>query len=149
MVTCCRVNMRTPPLRAHWWECINEIHKIETCIQARSRMYKQKYLCTRSLYRLETIYRFIHYRGYAHINTCTQEQPSIIRPTTSDCEICFSIFPLRLPAVHSFTIWARAVGVCQKSFQWRPCFRLRALSPVRATSLNTADKASSMPQPQP
>lgn len=42
---------------------------------------------------------------------------------------------------------ARDGGVSQKAFQRRPCSRLRALSPARATSLNTADKAS-MPQPR-
>lgn len=57
------------------------------------------------------------------------------------------------PATSAFRFFlccqARNVGVCQKSFQQHPCFWMRALSPVKATSLNKTDKGSSVSQPPP
>lgn len=87
--------------------------------------------------------RILHHRRYTHHYTHAQ---TFICCPFSHCEIYFLILPSCLPSVHSFAVWARAVGVCQESFQLHSCFRLRALSPVRASALNMTDKASSMPR---
>lgn len=87
--------------------------------------------------------RILHHRRYTHHYTHAQ---TFICCPFSHCEIYFLILPSCLPSVHSFAVWARAVGVCQESFQLHSCFQLRALSPVRASALNMTDKASSMPR---
>lgn len=123
--------------RAHWWKHIHssDKHKIETiCIEA--HVHKQPLLHWHLHFFIQIGNNYPWYSyiiEFAHTSQLCSLPPPPVKflddPTT--------------PAFRFFLCCqARTVGVCQKSFQQHPCFWMRALSPVRATSLNKTDKGS-------